>query len=609
MDYEVYDYSLFDNEESFLKNLLYANNKLIKNSDFKKYKMQNRCLMFFLNHIIDSLSSVSMLGCRNFGISLLGKLQNIINYYDNMIRQYEGEEKKIPSQKIDYIRYSIKNSTLLKEKDKNKYAKLLKTTEDKIFIENVKFIRNSLIDNQYFEFVSDELYNLLSEPFDDNICDKIVDTSNEYFSLLMDYIGISVFEIKRVIKDTFRKFFKIKKENIFFELFQNFAEMYNKYNQYILFVKMDKTFDEKLVTSLRQSNNANYTIFSKSGLEKKINEYKINNKTTLNEILEKYIRSSNDNNYFLSSTIDSKDIWYAIKKFRQNTLQPFIGSMLYSGIKVNSQGKYLIIERKGQKSFINDYNYYDDIFKPLSQFTIDYSDVFKRHIIDNSQNDINEIIDEAVQLLPYYTTSDSILTRFTNTWFALETLFRKASNKIVKSLEDYASFLVADRMFSGYIYVTATQISKIYKMNQKYSNNNVENLFFNYSKLSSNDCDYIDWKYKKILHRVNNYDNCFKEYLNESKELLDNAYRMRNKQFHGPKDFQLENMVGFLYDIVNDTISFYIDYLDVYKNDTTSCSSLFNIISNINIIKETLIFDEENVIRKISIVHDSIRKM
>lgn len=51
---------------------------------------------------------------------------------------------------------------------------------------------------------------------------------------------------------------------------------------------------------------------------------------------------------------------------------------------------------------------------------------------------------------------------------------------ISKSLEDYASYLVADRMLSGYVYLTAVQIKKMYKGFNKLSNNFVENIFLNF---------------------------------------------------------------------------------------------------------------------------------
>lgn len=287
--------------------------------------------------------------------------------------------------------------------------------------------------------------------------------------------------------------------------------------------------------------------------------------------------------------------------------------MLYSGIKVGTQNnKYIVVECKNEKKYIKDYTYHDDIFKPLSQSRINYSDVFKRYVIENSNNEVNRIIDEAVQLLPYYKNSDSILTKFTNTWFDLETLFRNSSDKIKDSLELYASKLVADRMISGYIYVTVSQIKKTYINFSKLSNNFVENMLLNYEEVmrnSSCNCQYIDWKYKKILKIVDNYDEIYNSKLLEAIELLDNAYRLRNKQFHGTKDSQLENMSGFLYDIVNDTISFYIDYLDVYKDENINFSALYNLIKNIHLIKSSIMQTKDNNIEKLAILYDSIRKI
>ena len=72
--------SLFDDEEKFIKNILLSSTQIIKNSDFEKYGMTNKNIMFFLNYITETISSISMLGCRNTGISLIGKTKNIIDY-------------------------------------------------------------------------------------------------------------------------------------------------------------------------------------------------------------------------------------------------------------------------------------------------------------------------------------------------------------------------------------------------------------------------------------------------------------------------------------------------------------------------------------------------
>lgn len=598
--------SLFNDKEKFIKNILFSSTKLIKDSDFIDLGMNKKNIIFFLNYITESISSISMLGCRNLGASLYGKITSIIEYYDNIIELYE--KPKIPRTKMDYVTNSLKNNKIINESEKRNFLKLIHVDNDKEFIENLKLIQISLINNKYFERVSSILYDLLT--FDDNKFDEIYEYSYEYFALLIDYVGISIYEIKRIIRDSYRAFFKTNDKNEFLKLFERFSESCNKNNNYILFVKMDKDFDDKLLISLRQSQNSNYTIYSKSGLERKINEEEIKNIKNVNKILEEFVKNSKDNHYFISVSLKSKDIWHAIKEFRQKTIQPFVGSMLYSGINVSTQSDYIVIEQRERKKFINTYKYYDDIFKPLSQDRIDYSDVFKRYIIENSENDINKIIDEAVQLLPYYKKSDSILIKFTNTWFALETLFRNASNTIINSLDDYASYLVADRMLSGFIYVTAIQIKKTYKNFKKYSNNFIENIFINYENYSNKeDCLYLKWKYEKIKDIIDNYEKYYDEKLSEAREMLDNAYRLRNKQFHGTKDSQLENMSGFLYDIVNDTISFYIDYLDVYKNCRPNRQSLYNLIKNIKIIKSSLIQEENDYNQKISILYDSVRKI
>jgi hypothetical protein len=283
--------------------------------------------------------------------------------------------------------------------------------------------------------------------------------------------------------------------------------------------------------------------------------------------------------------------------------------MLYSGIKTNTSGKYIIIEYKDNKKFINYYNFFDDVFKPLTQDRINYSDVFKRYIIEESSNQINDIIDETVQLLPYYKNSESTLTKFTNTWFALETLFRNASDNISKSLEEYASYIVADRMLSGYIYVTAVQIKKTYKNFEKLSNNFIENIFLNFTNKNPNDCDFLNWKYNRISMIAKNYQTSFDKCHNDAINLLMNAYYIRNKQFHGNKNSQMENISGFIYDIVNDTIAFYIDYIDVYRNEEKNLYSLFNFIQNIKKIKTILINEKSSELDKILIIFDSVRKI
>lgn len=601
---------VLDNEEKFIKQLLFSSKNIVSNSDFNKKGLSNRNMMFFLNYITENLSSISMLGSRNLNNSLLGKIKSIIRYYDDINRQFESKEKnvKIPKHKVDYIKDAIKNNKFIKEEHKKRYVQFI-NDEDLNLIENLKLIYMSLINNKYFDNISDNLFDLVTdEQFNQDNFDKIAELSNEYFALLMDYIGISIFEIKKIIRDAYREFFEKKHFYSFSEMFAKFAEQYDTENKYTIFIKMDKEFDEKLLGALRQSRNNNYLIYSKPGIIKLLNDLNINNKKNLSEIIEK-IKEQHDNNYYLSSDIESKDTWQAIRKFKQKVVQPFVGSMLYSGIKVSANGTYFLIEHKGQKKFINHYDFYDDIFKPMTQDRIDYSDVFKRYIIANSDNDINKIIDEAVQLLPYYKSSESTLTKFTNTWFALETLFRNAGDNISKSLEDYASYLVADRMLSGYIYLTAVQIKKMYKGFDKLSNNFVENIFINFDVKNPNDCDFLTWKYTKVKDVIYKYELYFRKFCNEAKELLMDAYYLRNKQFHGNKSMQMEATTGFLYDIVNDTISFYIDYIDVYRDSEKSIHSLFNFIRNISKIKKILIDETENIFEKIAIVYDAARKI
>lgn len=376
--------SLFDDEEKFIKNILFSSTQIIKNSDFEKYGMTNKNIMFFLNYITETISSISMLGCRNTGISLIGKTKNIIDYYKNIVELYDNA--KIPKTKSDYIINSIKNNSILLKTEQARFLKFLSCNNDKEFIENVKLIYNSLISNQYFERVSDKLYELLTE--ENNDFDKIEIYTQEYFALLIDYVGISIYEIKRIIRDCYREFFRKKRQDVFLQLFEKLAETYEKNNKYLIFIKMDRSFDERLLTSLKQSQNNNYVMYSKTGFERKILDEKVNNQKILNRILEEFVENSNDNNYFISIMLEAKDIWHAIKEFRQKTIQPFIGSMLYSGINVNTQSDYIVIEQREGKKFINKYKYYDDIFKPLSQDRINYSDVFKRYVIETSENDI-----------------------------------------------------------------------------------------------------------------------------------------------------------------------------------------------------------------------------
>lgn len=71
----------------------------------------------------------------------------------------------------------------------------------------------------------------------------------------------------------------------------------------------------------------------------------------------------------------------------------------------------------------------------------------------------------------------------------------------------------------------------------------------------------------------------------------------------------METTAGFLYDIVNDTISFYIDYIDVYRDSVKTTYSLFNFIKNIDKVKKILINETNDTFEKIAIVYDSIRKI
>jgi len=602
----------FDDEEKFIKNILFTSVSIVGNDEYIKYGMNNKNIMFFLNLLTDKLGSVSMLGNRIRGVSLLGNLNNLISYYANIMELSDSRDKTIPKDKIEYIKKVIINNKILTKKEKTTFSRFFNTNNDKEFIENVKLIYNSLIDNKYFENVSDHLYELISEEtFNFDKCDEINIYVEEYISLLIDYVGISIFEIKKVIRDTYRVFFKKKSQDVFLNLFSDFTSSYLNDNKYFVGIQMDKEYDEKLLHTLKHSKSDKYTLYSKSGLISKLNSDKITNQNILSKIISELEDDNKKNYYYIFATLTERDVWKCIKSFKQNILQPYLGSMLYSGIKVKSTGKYIVVESnlKDNKKFINKYSYYDDVFKPLSQDRIAYSEIFKRYIIKQKNNKINDVIDEAVQLLPYYRNSESILTKFSNTWFALETLFRNADLTISKSLNECASYLVADRLISGYIYVTAIQIKRLYCDFEKMSNNFVQNVFMNYEKNKNFECDFLEWKYNKIIEITENYDNIFNDRLMYSKELLDNSYRMRNKQFHGKKDYQLESMSGFLYDIVNDTISFYIDYLDVYKDNNCTFDSLYNIIRNINKIKKCSLENSNNIFEKICVLYDSVRRI
>lgn len=292
-----------------------------------------------------------MLGSRNLNNSLLGKIKSIIRYYDDINKQFESKEKsvKIPKHKVDYIKDAIKNNKFIKEEHKKRYVQFI-NDEDLNLMENLKLIYMSLINNKYFGNISDNLFDLVTDvQFNQDNFDKIAELSNEYFALLIDYIGISIFEIKKIIRDAYREFFEKKQLYSFSEMFAKFAEQYDTENKYTIFIKMDKEFDEKLLGALRQSRNNKYLIYSKSGIIKLLNDLNINNKKISSEIIKK-IKEQHDNNYYLSSDIESKDIWQAIRKFKQKVVQPYVGSMLYSGIKVSANVAYFLIEHKGQKN-------------------------------------------------------------------------------------------------------------------------------------------------------------------------------------------------------------------------------------------------------------------
>lgn len=104
------DKNTFLDAEKFIKNLLYSSIHIVANRDFISQGMSNKNIMFFLNCVIEKIGSVSMLGSRNLGISLLGKIANMVNYYENVLQLFEKKDKipTIPKAKRDYIKEKIK---------------------------------------------------------------------------------------------------------------------------------------------------------------------------------------------------------------------------------------------------------------------------------------------------------------------------------------------------------------------------------------------------------------------------------------------------------------------------------------------------------------------
>ena len=81
------------NQEKFIKHLMFTSVSLVKDSEYEEYNLHNKNLMFFLNCVSDKLSSISMIGNRNLGSSLIGKIDILLDYYDSIIKQVEKSEK------------------------------------------------------------------------------------------------------------------------------------------------------------------------------------------------------------------------------------------------------------------------------------------------------------------------------------------------------------------------------------------------------------------------------------------------------------------------------------------------------------------------------------
>ena len=147
--------NVLDSEEKFIKQLLFSSKNIVCNDDFNRVGLKNRNMMFFLNYIIENLSSISMLGSRNLNNSLLGKIKKIISYYEDINKQFETKEKnaKIPKYKIDYIRDAIKSNKFIKEEHKKRYVQFINENDDLDLIENLKLIYISLINNKYSDTI------------------------------------------------------------------------------------------------------------------------------------------------------------------------------------------------------------------------------------------------------------------------------------------------------------------------------------------------------------------------------------------------------------------------------------------------------------------------
>ena len=95
----LYGRKEFLNNEEFIKVALFSSTNIIRDSEFENKGLTNKNLMFFLNVINESLSSVSMLGSRNLCSSLLGKMNNLFEYDENIKKQFENKNSSIPDHK------------------------------------------------------------------------------------------------------------------------------------------------------------------------------------------------------------------------------------------------------------------------------------------------------------------------------------------------------------------------------------------------------------------------------------------------------------------------------------------------------------------------------
>ena len=119
MDYEITEIcgrKQLLSRDDFIKRVLFSSTNIIRDSEFEEYNLMNKNVMFFLNLINESMSSISMLGSRNLCSSLLGKMNNLFEYNDNIKKQFEGKVSTIPDHKLKYVKDAIRTNHFLDNK-------------------------------------------------------------------------------------------------------------------------------------------------------------------------------------------------------------------------------------------------------------------------------------------------------------------------------------------------------------------------------------------------------------------------------------------------------------------------------------------------------------